>query len=412
MHKMNKIIYYFHHPGEFYEKVYTRLYLGVKNPAYLTVCSVKQNDIKKAYAAVRKLLAGKFDDELYSEIVECMDMIRESKPYETIMEKYDTVLSKLDKVPPKVFTGYRWCTIASVLCCNGLFRAEAVCREKSKQYFMSSRGNYAQKITISLENRNLETARLLIDHICRLKLWKYFMYERIQYYKFYYNMLGKKEVNPYSIDWHAIENADEDFRKYLTQKEVKIIGPTIKEIGIVKTNEYIVRMNSDETEVRKHIADAIYFRPEPFKKVFGGAEIVFKRLGKICVYDYDAANKKVRKKRITYAPNCIFYMRTMNTVQHILMDVLTNGASSVYIGGTTLFMSEKTHYAHYADYLAPKKDRDIFLRGLANHNLQSQFIFMQNLYQTGCFKADDTLHNILSLSVEEYLANMERLHAF
>lgn len=409
MKKLKKL-YGLYNLGEAYESRYIRYYLKVSsNPGDLSMCYVNQYNDKKKYAVMKKLFARKLGKNLYQEIMECIEIIKLNRPDNSIVEKYSNILQKLDTLSPRTFTVERWCTVGTVLSSNGLFRAGAICRGKSKERLMSARGRYAKKVVAYLENNDLQNAKKYIDEICKNRFLSYCLEGEMQYFKLYFNLLNKSDMNKYSINWEKCENYDAEYSALIKDKTIKIIGPANALNSDKEDNEYLIGINCTK-EVQEHKVDAMYNQSVVAEKAFGILPRKYSGYGRICIYDYDGCQKVINKMRFSKRMDSLYYKGVMHLVPQVVMDVLINGGKSLCVEGTTLFMSERVYHDQY--FNEDEGERQEHCCSMGKHDLESQFIFLKNLYHAGCFGTDDILKEILNLSVEEYLENMEYLYSF
>lgn len=379
------------------------------NPGNLSLYYENEYSIERKYAVMKILFARKLGDDLYQEIMECIEIIKQKRPDDSIVERYSNILQKLDNLSARTFTVERWCTVGTVLSCNGLFRAGAICRRKSQERLMSVKGHYAKKVVAYLENKDLQNAKKCIDMICKNRIVSSYLEGEIEYFKFYFNLLSKSCTDKYSIDWEKCENYDVEYSTLLNGKNIRIIGPTTELNDNKKDNEYLIGINCTK-EIRDHKVDAMYSQFAIAEKVFSTLPQKYRGYGRLCIYDYDGCKKKVNKMRFSRRMDNLYYKGVMHAVPHALMDVLINGGESPCVEGTTLYMSERMYHDQYFGKTVVVRQK--YCYSLGAHDIQSQFIFLNNLYHAGCFKPDETLKTILDLPVEKYLENIEYLYPF
>ena len=410
--KLKEMIYFFFNPTEWYEKAYVRHYLKISNPEQVTVCNENEYNLEKKYDILKRVLSRGLKRDLYLEIMECINHVRLNETSKEIVEKYNHMLQGLQNLTINTFTSERWRTIATMLYTNGLFRAGAICREKSQQRLFIKKGHYATKVLAYLENGDLQNAKINIDKICSNPILLYSIDYQVEYYKFYYNLMNQSGTNQYDVELQSIDNWDADYSALMNDQNVRIIGPAFEWDGRKKDGEYIIRINCMEEEVEEHKADVLYYSPMIAESIFGDLGLEKVRHHKICIYDYDGYKKQIKKWRYSYAYDEVFYMGTMHTAPHIVMDILLNGGKKVCVEGITLYMSKQIYAESYCSYEEAKVIRKYYIYAFARHNLQSQFLFLKNLYHAGKINVDDTLKGILDLSIEEYLKGMEELYTF
>lgn len=408
--KILKKLYVLYSLGEYYESKYIRYYLKVSsNPGNLSMCDANEYSVEKKYAAMKTLFARKLGGDLYQEIMECIEIIMQQRPNDSIIEKYNNILQKLEELSPRTFTVERWCTVATVLSCNGLFRAGAICRRKSQERLMSVKGHYAKKVVAYLENKDLQNAKICIDLICKNRILSSYLEGVIEYFKFYYNLLSKSCADKYSIDWEKCENYDIEYSTLIKGKNIRIIGPTTELNSNKKDSEYLIGINCTK-EVQEHKVDAMYSQSAVAEKAFSTLPQKYRGYGRLCIYDYDGCKKEVNKMRFSKRMDNLYYKGVMHAVPHALMDILINGGKSPCVEGTTLFMSERLYHDQYVGIT--EEVRQMHCCSFGKHDLQSQFVFLKNLYHAECFRPDETLKKILDLPVDKYLENIEYLHSF
>ncbi len=110
--------------------------------------------------------------------------------------------------------------------------------------------------------------------------------------------------------------------------------------------------------------------------------------------------------------NCLIPFGGPMMLQNILFDLLYYNPSNITISCFNFYCSE---VFYNSSYLVENKsiisDKISRRKTFAFHDLESNFLFVKNLYSRNLIKVDsENTRNVLDLTVEEYMSHLEKFH--
>lgn len=309
---------------------------------------------------------------------------------------YENLLSYLNEMGYSYYSAYRWISISNFLIANGLFRAGLVCREKSKEAFLSMR--LSRRITnhvagIYFENADYNSAFDLLRNFWTLDV-------RINENRLLLSLFSGRTTP-------SFEHHDESFEKYISNRNCIIIGPAIDEKIQENHDAIIIRNNSPiDSEKPADYNRIVYYNGEAISRGID-IDIAAKKMGYLVVKQgYNIGS--VLSANIHEC--CIFagmpYVGTYNMLPLMIMDLWLHNVGHIYVTGNNLYLSKNPYSKEYRNSL----DKMGRLRAFSVHNMFSQFCCLKNLFSAGVFDADEELTTILNMSPQQYALEMERIY--
>ena len=113
--------------------------------------------------------------------------------------------------------------------------------------------------------------------------------------------------------------------------------------------------------------------------------------------------------RYIFTIDFIFEMGQPNLLQNMVFHLLRNKPNSLFLSGFNLYLSKNIYGKNYNDYKNTSGRIDEVRDAFAQHNIISQYQFLDFLYSLGHFSCDKRLDYVLNLGIKGYLAKMEQL---
>lgn len=103
----------------------------------------------------------------------------------------------------------------------------------------------------------------------------------------------------------------------------------------------------------------------------------------------------------------ILFLGDANMLPMMILDLRKHGIENIAVWGNNLFCSKKIHSS---DYMFGNNENYKYMRSLAAHDMISNFKIMKRMYLAGIISVDPILRDVLDLSLEEYIEEMEKIH--
>jgi hypothetical protein len=142
-------------------------------------------------------------------------------------------------------------------------------------------------------------------------------------------------------------------------------------------------------------------------KVPRQAELIFKRLSS------EKIDIKNLKSRIITRVDKVLFNGSLHGLPNIVLDILPYNPKKIFLFHFDMMLT-KTRIKGYhipESWLKDDDDKDFLFRrleGFAGHDPITQFVIMKSLYKKGLIDGDDYFDKVISMSVEDYMKNLQK----
>lgn len=363
---------------------------------------------------------------IYIPVTESLYWAGQGRKIETINHKY---LDRIQQIEPETLSWRQWDSLRFLLCSKGLFQMSHICRNNAVERLISSNGAYGilRRFAYAVENGYYTEADELV-HSKKFLLLKIFGKERYEQCKdICATLSGEKKT-------------EDAFGEYIAHKRVVILGPAQHDKGYLdygKEKDVIVRFAYRGKEYLpacdKEIPTDISCYNGEFEAYEEQNELKnFKQDLKFAAYKripvsqslplfYTHALKSAHYKRMALKedrqnfpgernmyilePGVMFGQANM--VPNAIFDCMHYETECIYVRNCNLYMAKK---CYAKDYSIRNSDPKRLLYAFAKHDYEGQFNLLKALYKAGKFECDEECKNVLSLSADEYIKNMEIIY--
>lgn len=331
--------------------------------------------------------------------------------------EYENYLVGIRAIDTQVLSTEKWKLLSFISSAFSLFQIGYAFRKKAIESVFIIIG--IKKTTDYLFNEAFNASMDINKYEKVRMLLKLCSNNRIKKHLLYFNMMTVNKVNSRKI--RRFSREDTEFANYIRGKNVAIIGPALSEVNHgdeIDTFDVVIRLNyrgsdklPDKIKVGKKTNVSYYNNLTIRNLNVNEKEIIYNDLNYWVVpqksvaheNDFDIINRKGRERHILL----FYFMGYPNLIQHILLDILIFDPKRIKIFDVNFFMA---NMQHQDNYVIKKLSKQEFVYSSAVHDLISQINFIRQLWQNRQCEVDETCENILRLSNEEYLKNMEEIY--
>lgn len=326
-----------------------------------------------------------------------------SKIYQMIVENtyhdelYCEILNHFENVSAYHYSMERWNTLTTFFISNGLFRLGLICRQKAESAIeLKHSPKYIYKnIIVCIENGDLDKAQNLFKIIDKRP---FNSFSEIKLLSEYLNIINGKT---------SLEKADFNYRNYLQGKKVKIIGPLMSEKDNQSKNEDEIIVRNNVKVNQKETVNVSYYNYDGFSKIKNDLGVLIKKIDYIVVKAVCGRIEKHQNVHMLDPWYKILFLGDANMLPMMILDLRKHGVENITVWGNNLFCSKKIHSS---DYMFGNNENYKYMRSLAAHDMISNFKIIKRMYLAGIISVDPILRNVLDLSLEEYVEEMEKIH--
>jgi hypothetical protein len=219
--------------------------------------------------------------------------------------------------------------------------------------------------------------------------------------------------------------AEELFFEYLNGKNVALVGPAPISDGAGKeidAHDIVVRISytgENSTVDQENFGSKVNI--SYYGNVFSEAinktsnsnfldKLDYAVFKTIC-HRYRKELVQINKGRVFFSPNYCFFNGSAHMVQNALFDLLHFSPKKIKLFNINFFLAEKPHYTGYSDIIQGNKDYEWHkFQRHANHKYLSSLNFTRNLWKSGVIEVDNFCKDILSMTSEGYMLEMQRIY--
>lgn len=361
-------------------------------------------------------------DSFLTELAETMKVMDESK--EAFIEKYEALLRKLKEIDSKVLSASQWKKLSGMLTANGLFKMGYVCREKAVQEILRN----SKKTTYLLESFNAymeladyERAGKQLNKLQGKWLFKKYCKETLELCENFYAILTH-DKEKLQKNYQKAVGIEKEYYEFVEKNRVAIIGPApgkTEDLEKIKELEATVRFNyrgkNTMDDNQKDITTGIAFyntrcsrwvQKETDDKTFlDDVKFIVCKKGLNHCYP-ETQQDKIRNAIVI---NNTFLIGIPNGLPILMMDLCLCGKEQIEVYCNNLYLSKNVWTGNYNLHTKAEQKELFWWPVLAQHEMTSQFLFLQNMYKAGLIVADEELQWVLEHDVEDYISKMEEL---
>lgn len=294
---------------------------------------------------------------------------------------------------------WQWRVLYRVAMTNGMFELALILREKYKTSISETTDKRYlwRKLQCAFEDDELDETKKIITTIKNDSEFINYCGVDIEKAELLLKILEKDKI--------AIK--DSAFYNYIDGKLVHIIGPTENNKVVNKKNYIKVRIN--ENKIQEESASEIaYYNHEVYN------EIKDKQKKLLNAFKYVVINKLLGNDPVNAREiisfNSLFLIGSPQMLLRILLDLNLGKPSGIYVTGMNLYTNIKVYNSAYIGANRRSNWKQAVSIGI--HDIISQFFFLKNMYNHGCFKADKILTELMKLDVKNYIKLVENALIF
>lgn len=374
------------------------------------IITVKSSDAEDYYKRCIDYWFGKkVKSVLKDKLIRLLVISKNGGIKEEYHELYEYALSEICNIATDTLPTNDWKCLVSFFQKNGLFRLSYECRNKYKRRVYENFDTDKEvNLTIAkclLEDGRFKDLQKWINKIESETIKSKLYARELEMIRIYLSVLLREESRERDEERYK----DQQYYDYTENKIIHIYGP----LDFIDSSETSI---SDEISYRIHDlmkrsrskTDIMHCNIDFFNLHM---EELIKRQG-----DFEYINIKGRynkekiKARQSFEIDCLSVSGNLNMLQHSLFDLLIGEPKDVVVTGSNLYCSSNVYDKNYSGK-GVGSDRKLW-RSVGNHDIITQFLFLQNIFRSGLFKADETLKSVLDMDVIEYVQAMEELHVF
>lgn len=390
-----------------------------KQLSYLFEKKSLENDMVGYKRLLKLLTKTKKLQDIINRMIKCYQLHRiDNLEYE---QQYNFLLQQAEELDADILSLFRWKNMQGAAFNLGLFSLGLCFRNKAinkvKQHQEEEKYKY-QRFLIALEEQDYTYADKLVTDMEKAKETKYrscqlemarqylcIMCNDEKYFEMKYNRLLMEDRDFYD----AIEREDfivygpvyEDLSEYNVQNGTKMIR--INYAGNSTLGKAAKYKNVWMSYYRK--ADRIWkFGESNEQEEFDSVEYI--------INFRDDVSKKYLDKNIRIAsditPLCFEGFSYMVPV--MLFDLAKMGRRKIKVTGVNLFHGE-IHDKSYFKALVDKEENErMYWNSFFSHSVITQFIMVKNMRAAGVIEPIGVLNDILDLSLEQYIKDLENIY--
>ncbi len=398
-------IIYKKYAGSFFNEEKTSRALGYHELNYwskLFFDAVMSGDIKLCKTVIMKEFSRKgFEDNkvFFDKFCCCClqkDNIAKKNEYQELLQIKENQGVRFNK-------RLDWEKLLYLTLSQKMYRLGLLVRNEFLSY-LSKHGSLEDRFCICIENGEYVEAKKILDDVRKKRFPLYFYWNGIQHY---YDAIPGEHCSGHG------QHYDEEFQKYVANKRIVIIGPSDngEDYTLDIQNTIIVRF--------AHFKDADYVYKTNMSYYNGMHSVKMENDGQIpsgiewCVFKYNRNTefrKKVYKEKRgrmgRWSTKMMLPGSSPNMLQVALVD-LSHYTKNLYVCDSNMYINNvyKTGYAsiELRDKMNNYKKQSMF----AQHDIIGNFLFTKSLFKNGYFKCDKRLEEILSMSIFDYVYQME-----
>lgn len=357
---------------------------------------------------IRKIVNNIIADKELAEIIaNALYLIGQGTDISDVNQEY---LDKLSQCEIKKIPWKKWDCLRFLLCANGLLQMSHICKEKAISGLCENSKAYGalRRFAHEIEHGNYDAAYDLLKSKCFRGL----------------RVLDKKQyMHCVDICTTLIDKKKKDsdeFGRMIEGKRVVILGPAAHEQGMADYDEdkdiivrFTYRGKEYLPECDKEVPTDISYYNVFSEKHEEQYEISDSKQDlKFVCYKRQKRNRKQfngypSQRSIHVFDPCIAFGNA-NMMPNAVFDCLHYDVGLIYVRNCNLYMAKKFYDNKYSikeDFNDSNLKR--VLRSFALHDYEGQFSLLQSLYMAGKFQCDEECNDVLTLSVDQYIQNME-----
>ena len=304
---------------------------------------------------------------------------------------------------------------------NGLFRMGYICRNKCVDKIKTHTENKGifSKFVVAMEEQNYELAGDILHRIRKNKLARKWCRKDLDVFEDYYAIMTKQR-NELQANYNATDGIDREYYDFISAKEVAIIGPSPAKIENMEEmkDKIVIRFNDRGKAILPE--EQVDF-PTQISFYNGGcSNWIQNNADNSFLYDLkyivgqeiiknNFPDKAKERMKIAKNLNAIFLIGIPNELPFAMFDLLRCGKKSIEVYSNNLYLSKNVWSDKYNIHSQKEQKQMFWWPILAQHEMSTQFIFLQNVYRQGFIHADEELKWVLEHDLKDYIAKMEEL---
>ncbi len=324
----------------------------------------------------------------------------------------------------QILTVYEWMALYTLCLRTGLFQLGYILRNLAKERAINNLESECKNVKIrkqaiaaALEFQRFDKAfKLFSDQ----KLKK--QYRRQM--KWLLNLFLGFPIQNCSFD----NDADCEFLDYVSNKSIAVVGPSITDSDDaeeIDSFDRVVRINYTasgkgcDPVYNGTRCDITYFNGEQGKYFISMNNfvipddltwLVFRSLESREKFQ-KIQDKKISRILINYCK--LFFNGSFNMIPNCIFDLLHFTPSKIKVFHADLMLSVRRFPGYYPDsfdYDNEKRMIELFCRGSVSHDPATQYLALQNLWNSKRIEGDERFNEVMQLGCEEYMLQLQNIY--
>ena len=398
--KVYKILYK-KYLGEYFDNNKTSKALGYFEKNYyceMFYDAVNQADDEKSKCILKKMLSSKGYLNNYV-FIEAFCKCCLEKDASKRIYFYETTLIKDLSDNIKFTKKSDWEKILYLILSQRMYRL-ALCVRNKFIDFLKVKGKFRDRYSVCIENGEYKQAEAMLKKSIKLKILK--AVQHPNFYRYYNSLPTWKKARGND------EYLDKEFKSYIKDKRILIIGPSdngeIYEIN--PKYDVVVRFACFEGE-----ADISYYNGLHSVRMENNGTVP--EGVKFCVFKYRRQNSfrnNLYEKKVGRMARWSLMMMlsgcSPNMLQVALADLL-HYTDKIEVRDNNLYLNNIYKEGYASNELLKNMNGYKKNSMFAQHDILGNFRYTSSLFRNGFFSADSKLTNILNMTEEEYAYQME-----
>ena len=336
-------------------------------------------------------------------------------------KQYILLLQLADELDADILSSYRWKNMQGAAFNLGLFslglcfRNKAI--EKVKMHQEEKKYKY-QRFLVALEEQDYSYANELIADMEKDQDTKY-MSIQFEIARQYLCIMCNDEQY-FEMNYRQLSIEDKDFYDQIKEKDFILFGAVYEDLSgyNVKDDTKMIRINyAGESTLGKAIKYKnvwmSYYRA--INRIWqfdeSNAKKEFSSIEYLINYSENVSKKYLDKKVRTASNITSLCFEGFNyMVPFILFDLAKMGRRKIKVTGVNLFHGEIHDESYFKALTDKEENKRSYWNSFFRHSVITQFIMIKNMRAAGVIEPIGVLNDVLDLSLEQYIEDLEKIY--
>lgn len=390
-----------------------------KRLSYIFQKKSLENDMVGYKRLLRLLAKTKNMEDIVNRMIKCYQLRGIDNPeYE---QQYVLLLRKAEELNADILSLYRWKNMQGAAFNLGLFSLGLCFRNKAIEKVKLHQGEEKykyQRFLIALEERDYSYAYELLADMEKAKDTKYRSCQ-FEIARQYLCILSNDEKY-FERQYNQLTPEDKDFYDAIKREDFILYGSVYEDLSgyNVQNDTKMIRINYagestlGETVKYKNVWMSYYrdinkirqFDGSNTKKEFGSIEYLIN-------YRINVPKGYIDKKvRVASDITQLHFEGFNYMVPIMLFDLAKMGRRKIKVTGVNLFHGEIHDRSYRMAIVNKEEDKRLIWNSFFGHSVITQFIMVKNMRDAGVIEPIGVLNDILDLSLEQYIKDLEKIY--